>query len=310
MSLPKTTFFSLIGCILVSKGISTSSPYLLKYGITQAEGESSGEKKKTLPILLLLGGYYLSRFGTTYLNELRNTLVAKASISPTKEYTLGLLPTDPFSIRERVPSVPIFIKTLERKKKAYKSLFTIKYTHIIPTGIELGLAGLLVSQQLGLLFSGTLCATVGVYIARSIQITNGRVEERKRLNDAENKWCHSTSEYITDLSTSITSFTEKDKREVDTRVTNVLLEEKKLTDSLLDLNTQQQLILGTGGIVMSYLWYIQPDLGISDFVMMNLLIQQLFQPLNQVGMIYREWKQSVGDLGPLTLPPRSLDNRF
>jgi ATP-binding cassette subfamily B protein len=84
----------------------------------------------------------------------------------------------------------------------------------------------------------------------------------------------------------------------------VLLEEKKLTDSLRDLNTQQQLILGTGGIVMSYLWYIQPDLGVSDFVMMNLLIQQLFQPLNQVGMIYREWKQSVHELGPLTLPPR------
>lgn len=287
MSIPKLSIFSILSCIVVSKGISTSSPYILKHGITQAETD-----KKTPFLLGCFGLYYLSRFSTTYLNELRNVLVAKAVVHPTKTYITGLLPTNPFTIRDRVPSVPIFIKTLERKKKAYKSLFTIKYTHIIPTGIELGLAGLLVTQQLGFVFSGTLFATVGLYVIRSIQITNGRVEERKRLNKAENSWCHSTSEYITTLSTNEVS----DKKEVNGALTNVLREEEGLTTSLRQLNTEQQLILGTSGIIMSYLWYTASELGMSDFVMMNLVMQQLFQPLNQVGMIYREWKQSKYDL--------------
>lgn len=288
--LPKTTLFSLLGCIVVSKGISTSSPYLLKQGLFTKE-----DRQKELIMLGTLGLYYMSRFSTTYLNELRNVLVARACISPTNRYTCSLLPTEPFSMRDKVQSIPIFTKQLERKKKAYKSLFTIKYTHIIPTGLELGLAGLLVSQQLGLLFSGTLFATVGIYIARSIQITNGRVEERKTLNHAENRMCHSVSEYLTSLSTSIDS-SPVDKKEVKENIRHVLSTEEGLTNSLRVLNTEQQLILGTGGIVMSYLWYIQPELNVGDFMMMNLLMQQLFQPLNQIGMIYREWTQSKHDL--------------
>jgi len=296
MAVPKKTIGILLGCIIISKGISTGSPYLLKHAIHTEENKSKTDKG--MWIFYTLGLYYLSRVSTSYLNELRNVLVAKAATYPTKQYIVGLLPTDPFTIRNTVPSIPIFIKQLERKKKAYKSLFTIKYTHIIPTGLELGLAGLLVTQQLGWIFSGTLFATVGFYIARSIQITNSRVDERKQLHLSENKMCHSVNEYITGLSISYLPSSEdaKEKKKVDSNITSVLHEEERLTTSLRQLNTEQQVILGTGGIIMSYLWHIQPELGISDFVMMNILMQQLFQPLNQVGMIYREWKQSKYDL--------------
>ena len=263
---------TILGTIVASKLISTTSPYLFKYGIDM--------KDKSWKVAGCLSLFFLARYSTSYLNELRNVIVSQSSISIVKNTSVKIIQTIPET------SIPVLCKQVERKKKAIKSLFTIKYTHITPLAIELGLSSFFVYQNLGPLFCGILFSTVSIYIIRSIQITNQRVKERTILNRLENNWIESLYKYF--QTHQNLSFINK--------LENILQEEHKLVNSLKDLNTQQQIILCTGNILMTYLWFINPELTISDFVMMNIIYQQMFQPLNQAGMIYREWKQSKQDL--------------
>jgi ATP-binding cassette subfamily B protein len=268
----KKTLYTLLGTIVISKVISTSSPYVFKRNIQ--------EKEKTPLLFGSFGIYFGMRYLSSLLNEYRNVLVHRASYKQTNDYSLNTL-----SKYNSVISPPVMLKKFERARKGYKSLFTIRFTHIIPTSIDLFLSSILLYQQMGTSFSLLMLGTVSTYVYRSITITNNRLKERQQLNKLENA-----------MSQNIDTFL-RQKTVVDKSIfENISKKEEELILSLKDLNTQQQLIIGGGSIAMTYLWFIDPLLDISTFVMMHLLTSQIFQPLNQVGMIYREWKQSNQDI--------------
>ena len=276
----KQQIIGLFSLIVASKGLSTASPYVFKHTIDQHK------ETKDYPILIGIGAFFMSRFASIYLNECRNVLVHKASYSLTTEFCLQ-------TIRSHSSSVytPVFIKQLERARKAHKALFTIKYTHIIPTALEIGMSATLITQMMGSSFCGILLGTVGWYMYRSVQITNKRVQERKEFNQAENELYKNK-----DSSLNESAF----KGILD----SLAQAEQKLIISLKHLNTEQQLILASGNLAILGLWYLNPALMVSDLVMMHLLTQQLYQPLNQVGMIYREWTQSKLDVQVLNKAAR------
>jgi hypothetical protein len=281
-------YFKILGCILLGKTISTSSPYILKYGIDESK---KTEYNKSDIILLSLTAFFTSRFCNTYLNELRSILVAKEVLQKSNKFCLSLFPTNPYHIRDKVQSIPIFCKQIERSRKAYKSLFSIKYNHVIPTSIEFTCASFLVIHNLGYGFCGLLLSTTALYIYRSIQLTNNRIKEQQMLFNSENNLIQSIDNYIVELTIS----KEKNKKgleQINTSLVDISNKEQLNINSLKQLNIEQQAILTTGSIIMSYFWFIDPLLSISDFIMIHMLSIQLFQPLNQIGMIYREWTQS------------------
>ena len=255
--------YHIIGTIVISKMISTSSPYLFKRAVN-----SDSKSEQTI---LYIGSFFATRFIAGYLNEVRNVMVNKAS----------LLLTDNFcntTVYNRQILDAVFMKKMERARKGYKSLFTIKYTHILPTGLELAMGSTLIVSQMSPLFSGILLSTIGYYIYRSIKITDMRIEERKLLNKSENKLYDSV------------------KTELPAVFKAMSLNEMKLVESLKNINVEQQGILVGGNVALALLWFSDPALCIADFVMLNMLAGQVYQPLNQAGMIYREWNQSKYDI--------------
>jgi len=255
--------YHILGTIFISKAISTSSPYLFKKGIN-----SDSKSEQTM---LYIGSFFASRFIAGYLNETRNVMVNKASLLLTDKFCNTTVCN-----RERLDAV--FMKKMERARKGHKSLFTIKYTHIIPTGIELAMGSSLIVSQMSPLFSGILLSTIGYYIYRSIKITDKRIEERKMLNKSENKLYDS------------------EKADLPNVFKAMSLNELKLVESLKNINVEQQSILVGGNVALALLWFSDPALCIADFVMLNMLAGQVYQPLNQAGMIYREWNQSKYDI--------------
>lgn len=255
--------YHIVSTIVFSKIISTSSPYLFKRAIDS--------DSKTEQSFLYIGSFYVSRFMSGYLNELRNVIVNKASFIYTNDFCFRV-------IKHKKIIDAVFMKKLERARKGHKSLFTIKYTHIIPTGIELSMGSALIVTQMSPLFSGILLSTIGYYIYRSIKITDKRIEERKILNSSENMLYNSSKDNLPKIFKQLS------------------INEEKLIESLKNINVEQQMILVSGNITMALLWYQTPSLNISDFVMLNMISMQVYQPLNQAGMIYREWNQSKYDI--------------
>jgi ATP-binding cassette, subfamily B, heavy metal transporter len=290
---PYWIYTGLVSTILVGKCITSGSPYIFKNVVNNTTTNQRKEnQKKDISVLSGLVLFFSLRVVGSYLNETRNVLVNKLSYQRTNLFCESLLTNKLTNLNTQLNksdwSVPIYLKKFERARKGYKTLYTIKYTHIIPTTIEFGLSSALIVQQLGFSFCGVLLSTVALYMYRSIQIANSRTKERQEFNQLENQLHHHLNQYLTkSVSFNLES------------ITNLSLQEEKMIKSLKQLNVEQQIILALGSIGLTYLWYIDPTLEISDFVMMHLLSLQLFQPLNQVGMIYREYVQSKQDIKEL-----------
>ena len=75
------------------------------------------------------------RYLYSLLNDYRNVLVHRALYNLTNEYSINIL-----NKCNNIISPPIILKKFERARKGYKSLFTIRFTHIIPTSIDLFLS--------------------------------------------------------------------------------------------------------------------------------------------------------------------------
>jgi ATP-binding cassette subfamily B protein len=254
----------IISTIIISKIISTSSPYIFKRAIDNQNNKDQA--------VLLFGSYYLSRLATSYLNEVRNVMVNRESFNYTNNFCNKM-------ITGNVVTEGVFMKKIERARKGYKSMFTIRYTHILPTFIELALSSSLLVTHMNPVFSGILLSTIGFYMYRSVKITNKRIEERKILNLSENNlYSGKTNDQLNEVFKLMT------------------INEEKLVISLKNINVEQQSILAGGNIILLLLWFKDPTMGISDFVMLNMLASQVYQPLNQAGMIYREWYQSKHDI--------------
>jgi ABC-type transport system involved in Fe-S cluster assembly fused permease/ATPase subunit len=267
--------YKCLSAIVLSKLCFIYSPYLLRSTI------NSYKEKDTL-LLVSLSSFFLLRYTGAFFNELKNVLIQKASFQPTVLFCNNVVNNRHLFTQ---PSI-IINKKIERAKKAFKTRFTIKYTHVIPTMLDISFSSVLVSTQLGMSFTGVILSTVGVYIYSSIYLTNKRIYELKQLNHFENKMSH-------DIETVL-------QNKVNNEIFNdVLTKEIQLAQSLKTLNQTQQLILAVSNITLSYMWYLNPELNISDFVMMHLVTTQMYQPLNQIGMIYKEWVKYRIDLEEL-----------
>lgn len=261
----KLTLPRIIGTIILSKAIATSSPYLFKRAINTDKEQA----------VLLLGSFYVTKLVSSYLNELRNVMVNRESFNYTNSFCNKM-------ITGNVVTEGVFMKKIERARKGYKTLFTIRYTHILPTFIELWLSSTLLITHMNPVFSGVLLSTIGFYVYRSVKITNRRIEERKMLNLSENNlYSGKTNDQLNEVFKLMS------------------INEEKLVISLKNINVEQQCILAGGNIILLLLWFKDPSMGISDFVMLNMLASQVYQPLNQAGMIYREWYQSKHDINEL-----------
>ncbi len=288
--------FKVLSCIIASKAISTASPYIFKKSIDLSENiqhdidctveKLESPKPNSEPfwtklkdtfvdsrsfLVIGLGTLYVSRFATTYLNETRNIIVQKLAQPLTVSYCSSLL-------QRTLPVPPVFIKQVERARKGYKSMFTIKYTHIIPVSIELSMASFFVCMNTGYIPASIMLGSVFIYIYRSIWLTNQRVKERYDLIQVENSIYENTTQECTQ------KFVHLSQKEI------------IMTESLKKLNLEQQSILTCGSIIMLLYWWTNPLLQVSDMLMLQMLSQQLFQPLNNIGMIYREWVQSKQDM--------------
>lgn len=257
----------IIATIILSKIISTSSPYLFKCAV------DTDNKNNKDQVVVYLTSFYITKVMSSYLNEVRNVMVSRNSFNYTNDFCKNI---------KLHNSDAVFMKKIERARKGYKSLFTIRYTHLLPTLIELGFCSTLMLGQMNPMFSTVLLSTIGYYIHRSIKITNKRLEERKILNLSENKLYNCDNKQLYEIFKLMS------------------INEEKLVISLKNINVEQQYILAGGNITLLLLWFNDPKLGISDFVMLNMLATNIYQPLNQAGMIYREWYQSKYDIQEVT----------
>ncbi len=288
----------MVGAKLANVGV----PILLKNLIDQMTPQPTGVQMLLVVPVALLIGYGLLRLSVSAFTELRELIFAKATQGAARTIALQTFQhLHELSLRFHLErQTGGMSRDIERGVRGIESLIAYSLYSIVPTLIEV----LLVLSILGIQFDKwyaiiTLCA-LGLYIYFTVTVTEWRTQFRKQVNEfdssAHTRAIDSLLNYETVKYFGNESF---EAKRYDESLDKLRLARIKAQNSLSALNMGQQLIIAVALVTM--LWratqgVVDGHLTLGDLVMINAFMIQLYIPLNFLGVIYREIKQSLTDL--------------
>jgi len=288
----------MVGAKLANVGV----PILLKNLIDSMTPQPTGVQVLLVVPVALLIGYGLLRLSVSAFTELRELIFAKATQGAARTIALQTFQhLHELSLRFHLErQTGGMSRDIERGVRGIESLIAYSLYSIVPTLIEV----LLVLSILGIQFDKwyaiiTLCA-LGLYIYFTVTVTEWRTQFRKQVNEfdssAHTRAIDSLLNYETVKYFGNEGF---EAKRYDESLDKLRLARIKAQNSLSALNMGQQLIIAVALVTM--LWratqgVVDGNLTLGDLVMINAFMIQLYIPLNFLGVIYREIKQSLTDL--------------
>ncbi|MEZ2738532.1 ABCB family ABC transporter ATP-binding protein/permease [Comamonas jiangduensis] len=288
----------MVGAKLANVGV----PLLLKQ-LVDALNVKPGDHAALLvvPVGLLLA-YGALRFSTSLLTELRDLVFAKATQGASRSIALETFRhLHALSLRFHLErQTGGMTRDIERGVRSTESLVSYSLYSILPTLIEM----LLVLGILAFTFDAGFAAIAAValvcYITFTVKVTEWRTQFRRAANVQDSAAHTKAVDALLNYET-VKYFNNEDfeARRYDENLQELRRVRLKSQRSLSLLNGGQQLIIATALVAM--LWratqgVVAGELSLGDFVMVNAFMIQLYVPLNFLGTLYREIKQSMADL--------------
>ena len=250
-------------------------------------------------------GYGAARIGAVVSQELRNAVfasVAQKAIRKVAKNTFGhLLNLDlSFHLSKQTGGLT---RAIDRGTKGISFLLTSMVFHIVPTALEISMVCGILTYNFGWEFAALTALTMVSYTAFTILTTAWRTKFRRQANAADNK--ASTVAVDSLINYEAVKYFNNEAYEVgryDKALTQYEKNSIKVATSLAFLNSGQNIIFSTALTVMMYMGahgVATGKLTVGDLVLINQLVFQLSVPLNFLGSVYRELRQSLLDMETL-----------
>jgi ABC-type transport system involved in Fe-S cluster assembly fused permease/ATPase subunit len=288
----------MVGAKLANVGV----PVLLKH-LIDAMTLQPGDPRAVLvvPAGLLLG-YGVLRLSVSAFTELRELVFAKATQGAARRIALETFEhLHGLSLRFHLErQTGGMTRDIERGVRGIESLISYSLYSIVPTLIEIALVLVILSVQFDLWFAVITLLALALYIGFTVTVTEWRTQFRRQANEfdsaAHTRAIDSLLNYETVKYFNNEAF---EARRYDESLDRLRRARLKAQTSLSLLNTGQQLIIACALVAM--LWratqgVVDGRMTLGDLVMINAFMIQLYIPLNFLGVIYREIKQSLTDL--------------
>ncbi|MDC8785523.1 ABCB family ABC transporter ATP-binding protein/permease [Roseateles koreensis] len=296
-----------LGFMLCAKLANVGVPLLLKSLVDSlAIKPGSVQSMAVVPLGLLLA-YGALRLSTSLFTELRELIFAKATEGTARSISLQVFRhLHDLSLRFHLErQTGGMTRDIERGTRAVHSLISYSLYSIVPTLIEVTLVLSLLAIKFDAWFAWITLAALVVYIAFTITVTEWRTQFRKQLNELDSVAHSKAIDSLLNFET-VKYFNNEDfeARRYDESLEKLRRAQLKSQSTLSLLNTGQQLIIATALVMM--LWrategVVAGRMSLGDLVMVNAFMIQLYIPLNFLGVIYREIKQSLTDLEKMFL---------
>jgi len=254
-----------------------------------------------VPVALLVG-YGLLRLMTSAFTELRELVFAKATQGAARTIALETFQhLHALSLRFHLArQTGGMTRDIERGVRGIESLISYSLYSIVPTLIEVALVLTILAVKFDAWFAWITLAALSFYIFFTVRITEWRTHFRKQANEfdsaAHTKAIDSLLNYETVKYFGNEAY---EANRYDESLERLRKARLKSQTSLSLLNTGQQLIIAAALVAM--LWratqgVVDGRMTLGDLVMINAFMIQLYIPLNFLGVLYREIKQSLTDL--------------
>ena len=289
-------------CMVGAKLANVGVPLLLKNLVDSMNiTPNSPQVVLVVPVALLLA-YGTLRLSTTLLNELRELVFSNATQGAARKIALQTFEhLHALSLRFHLErQTGGMTRDIERGTRGIESLISFSLFNIIATFIEVLLVLSILAVKFDIGFAAITLTALAFYIVFTVKITEWRTQFRRQVNDfdsaAHTKAVDSLLNYETVKYFNNEAF---ESRRYDENLQRLRAARLKTQTTLSMLNAGQQLIIAIGLVAM--LWratqgVVDGRMTLGDLVMVNAFMIQLYIPLNFLGVIYREIKQSLTDL--------------
>jgi ATP-binding cassette subfamily B protein len=290
-----------LSCLIGAKLANVAVPLVFK-DIIDGFAPAAGAQAVLLVPLALIAAYGVLRFSVSLFTELRELIFTRVTQRAVRTISLQVFEhLHQLSLRFHLErQTGGLTRDIERGTRAIGSLISYTIYSILPTIVEVGLVlGILATRyepSFALIASGTLV----VYVAFTIVLSNWRVQIRREVNELDSAANTRAIDSLLNYET-VKYFNNEDweKQRYDQQLRKWEAAQIRSQISLSWLNLGQAAIIAVGVTLM--MWraaagVANGSMTVGDIVLVNAFLIQLYIPLNFLGVLYREIRQSLTDI--------------
>ncbi len=296
-----------LACLVAAKLATVSVPILLKEIVDRLAPAAQAATGVLLVPLALVAAYGLLRLSTSLFTELREFFFVNVTQGAMRTLALKTFRhlhslSLRYHLERRTGAVT---REIDQGIRGISSLISFTLYSILPTLIEITLVVAYLVWNYEIWFAAIVGASLSVYILFTVTVTNWRTKVRRRWNELETRAHSRAVDSLLNFETVKYFGNEEyearryDDTLADSQRTAVLSQQ-----SLNVLNAGQQTIIAIALTLILWraaLGVVEGRMTIGDLVLVNAFMIQLYIPMNFLGVIYREIKQSLADMDRMFL---------
>eukprot|EP01120_Amphizonella_sp_Union-15-10_P015928 TRINITY_DN8287_c0_g1_i1.p1 TRINITY_DN8287_c0_g1~~TRINITY_DN8287_c0_g1_i1.p1 ORF type:complete len:635 (-),score=101.12 TRINITY_DN8287_c0_g1_i1:30-1934(-) len=308
----KIRFISAIACLIVVKIVTVTVPWTYKMAVDSLSGvhyynvtetRDYVVVKPSFPWVAILG-YGILRLLSSAGSDIRSTIFYRVQLEAQRIASLETFDhlhklSMAFHTHRKTGSI---LRALERGSSAITFLLNYLLFNIVPTLLELLFVCIIMVSLYKIWFTMIILASIVVYVAFSLIITEWRTKFRREMNAIDNKANNIATDSLINIETvKYFGNAPHEYRRYDEALTEYIKVSLTSQYSLAFLNIGQSFIICFGVVSMMllagrYASHDPPSMTVGDFVLVNTYMLQLYIPLNFLGASYRMIKSSLVDL--------------
>ena len=295
--------------LLFAKAATLVVPFTFKWAIDALNGANTAPVQASNWALWLIASplimtvsYGLVRVLMAVLTQWRDGIFAKVAMHAVRKLAyLTFVHMHELSLRFHLErKTGGLTRVLERGRLGIEVIVRMVILQLVPTIVEVTLLMGVLLWQFDWRYVAVTALTVAAYMWFTYVATEWRIEIRRRMNDSDTE--ANTKAIDSLLNYETVKYFSAEAREAERYDRSMERYERASVStytSLALLNAGQAVIFTAGltaTMLMAALGVRSGRNTVGDFVMVNAMMIQLYQPLNFMGMVYREIKQAVIDI--------------
>jgi ABC-type transport system involved in Fe-S cluster assembly fused permease/ATPase subunit len=254
----------------------------------------------------LLAAYGLARIMAQAFAELRDGIFAKVAQRAIRSLALKTFRhlhalSLSFHLERQTGGLT---RAIERGAKGIEFLLSFLLFNVIPTLVEIGMVAVILWTLYDWRFAAITVVTIGLYIAYTLTVTEWRIKLRRTMNESDQSANTKAVDSLLNFETvKYFNNEEHEARRYDAALKTYETAAVRSRVSLAALNIGQVMIIAIGSTLIMALAAAGVVYGenghhltVGDVVLVNAYLLQLYLPLNFLGTVYREIRQSLIDM--------------
>src|SRR5437868_9234525 len=295
--------------LLAAKLATIAVPFTFKWAVDALTGDVKPHEAApawalwmfAAPILLTVA-YGGTRIVMALLTQVRDGIFAKVAMHAVRRLAyLTFEHMHLLSLRYHLErKTGGLTRVLERGRNGIETIVRMVIMQLVPTAIELALIIAVLLYQFDWRYVAIVLATVACYMVFTYYATEWRIGIRRKMNDSDTDANVKAIDSLLNYETvKYFSAEQREAQRYDRSMARYEQASVKAYVSLAVLNAGQATIftIGLATVMVMCAYGIKAGTNtVGDLVMINAMMIQLYQPLNFMGMVYREIKQAVIDI--------------